>query len=223
MTFDLNWKPKIGPPASVDIPIIHIHCEADAQKQWHKAQRQWHRSQTAATPWDRYFEFITSGKVRLKIAGQAAYGFPEIYTARHLEDLGFEWWTTVQLFDYGKKKISDRRREKTEEVRAIWEKNLRGVPWPAEIQQSVDGPSPRNPDIVAYHAKRNEWRLCETKSWTDRINEGQLVGLAILHLLTKAPVAVVRIVPEGRSPKGGMAVRAELRYRAGVDVRWASR
>ena len=56
---------------------------------------------------------------------------------------------------------------------------------------------PKDPDIFAYNFERNEWRFCEVKR-TDQqpkdVKVGQLVGLVALHLLTKAPIAVVRMV-----------------------------
>jgi hypothetical protein len=216
---DLKWTPQIGPPAIVEIPIVYLGCASDAQAQWRKAQERWHRTNKCEPQWDTYFKLIESGGIRVKSGGQVGYGFPEIHTVVHLAQQGFKWWTTVQLFNYGTRNISDHRRRKTEEVKREWKRTL-AAKWPADIQDRLEGPAPRNPDIVAYHPQRNEWRFCETKSWTDQVKEGQLVGLAVLHLLTKAPVAIVRIVPEGRSPKGEPLARAMLRYREEADLKW---
>ena len=74
---------------------------------------------------------------------------------------------------------------------------------------------------MAYHPRKG-WRFCEVKRLNDRIKDDQLRALAVLHLLTGAPVAIVRVVP-----KGGRTAwkphEASLTYRKGVRRSWIRR
>lgn len=115
------------------------------------------------------------------------------------------------------------RTHNTERVKKLWRRSMKEVPWPADIQYTLAGSRIRNPDLVAYHKGRREWRFCEVKSWNDRVNPGQLTGLAVIHLLTGAPVAIVRPVPKGHTPKGRKIVTVNLPYHTGTNLSWAIR
>ena len=113
-----------------------------------------------------------------------------------------------------------KRQENTQAVRALWKETMR-KPWPNEVRETLScGPKERqrNPDIVAYHEKRNEWRFCEVKR-EDRVDPYQIQALAILHLLTGAPVALVHLVPNDRSAKRRRH-RAEIAYKGTVPPDW---
>ena len=220
---DLNWPISVGPPSFVDIPIIQLDCEADATAQWREAKKQWANNGTVGSAWGDYFALADEQRLRLHTGGQASRGFPEFHTAVTLSRQGYECWSGVQFFDYGKPLIKDGlRKANTKRVRDLWEKELAAL-WPSRIQNHLAGSEIRNPDIAAYNRKRNEWRFCETKSWTDEIAPGQLTGLAVLHLLTGAPVSIVRLLPRGKRMKSRKVARGVIRYADDADVSWVKR
>jgi hypothetical protein len=96
--------------------------------------------------------------------------------------------------------------------------------WPSAIQQSLDF-QPRNPDIVAYRkGKWTDWRFCEVKgpgdSGSDDHFTEQLRALAVLHLLTGSPVAIVRPLEQGRRPNPAGPYLAKLKYKRGARLDW---
>jgi len=90
-------------------------------------------------------------------------------------------------------------------------------PWPTEIQHTLAF-QPRNPDLVAYDHERAEWRFCEVKE-TDPVSSGQLGALGVLHLLTGAPVAVVRLVAHGRH-REPRSYHADAKFNPDTRVDW---
>ena len=144
--------------------------------------------------------------------------FAEFHMALLLDREGFESWSQVHLFDDPMPLFKDGqpvRRGRDNAVRNTL--HIMRHPgwswrWPSEIQQTLDF-RPRNPDIVAYRqGKRPEWRFCEVKGPADRCSGGhfteQLNALAVLHLLTGSPVAIVRPVEQGRLPRAPRTVRS---------------
>jgi hypothetical protein len=87
---------------------------------------------------------------------------------------------------------------------------------PSDIQDTLNF-KPRNPDIVAYSEDRNEWRFCEVKRRGERVDDDQLEALAVLHLLTGAPVAVLRVV-EAASAIALQRLSTEIAYRDGAQL-----
>ena len=119
------------------------------------------------------------------------------------------------MFDYGSPvgKGKGNSKKNTDEIRskAPWR-------WPADIQNTLNF-TPRNPDIVAYSKKLNEWRFCEVKRRGETVKPDQLAALAVLHLLTSAPVAVLRVVEAASAVRLQMR-SAELAYRNGAQLDW---
>jgi hypothetical protein len=145
---------------------------------------------------------------------QASYKFGEFHVALRLETAGFTCWSAVHLFRYGKRnQYAEFSTRNTRAVQELW----RGASWPSEIQDALAF-QPRNPDIVAYHPPKG-WLFCEVKRLNDRIKVDQVRALAVLHLLTGAPVAVVRVVPRGGRTKWKVPV-AVLEYRSGCQLTW---
>jgi hypothetical protein len=135
-----------------------------------------------------------SERFRFPKGGQAGYKFGEFHAGLWLERAGFTCWTGVQLFDHPKPRKGFWQKN-TDEVRALWNVHKHGCQWPGDICASLRF-QPRTPDLVAYHPRKG-WRFCEVKRVNDRVTPEQLKALAILHLLTNAPVAIVRVVPRG--------------------------
>lgn len=83
---------------------------------------------------------------------------------------------------------------------------------------------PKKPDLVFYSEERDEWRFCEVKGKYEPVRAGQLEGLAVLHLITAAPVAIVRVVPE--PPKGNVSVsqnqywEVTLKFKKDAQLDW---
>jgi hypothetical protein len=149
----------------------------------------------------------------------SAERFAEFHTALLLEREGFVCWGGVQLFQYGKSQVAGQ--ENTETVRALWKKTM-NRPWPNDVKATLELPQkgrPRNPDIVAYREARKEWRFCEVKR-KDSVDPCQVIALAILHLLTGAPVAIVRLASSGRQESGDTWHPAEISYRAAGRPDW---
>jgi hypothetical protein len=66
----------------------------------------------------------------------------------------------------------------------------------------------------------NQWRFCEVKREGDRLNDEQLMTLAVLHLLTGAPVAVVHLLPKGRFKEPGYR-SVTIQFHQGRRMRWS--
>src|SRR5437899_10091429 len=137
--------------------------------------------------------------------------FAELHTALLLKREGFHCWGGVRLFGREVVKAKGNEKANTLEVRsrAPWR-------WPSDIQDPLNF-IPRNPDIVAYSEDRNEWRFCEVKRLSERVDPDQLKALAVLHLLTGAPVAVLRVV-EAASSIGLQRLSTEIAYRDGAQL-----
>src|SRR5688572_15003603 len=99
---ELNWPISVGPPSFVDIPIILLDCDADATAQWRAMKRQFEKTGKADEKWKEYLLLAEQKRFRLHLRGQASYGFPEFHTALQLTNQGFECWSGVQFFDYGR-------------------------------------------------------------------------------------------------------------------------
>jgi hypothetical protein len=186
------WQPVVHSPTLVDIPQVTITYAPSSLASWRKAHKPWLRSgREDHKVWGAYEKLAASGRFLLPYENEApARRFAELHAALWLENEGFHCWGGVLLFDYARKMTKGKGNTKanTEEVRSLapW-------PWPSEIQNTLNF-QPRNPDLVAYSKKRREWRFCEVKGPGDRISPDQLKALAVLHLLTGAPVAVIRLV-----------------------------
>lgn len=213
---DSLWKPVVHSPSHVDIPQVSMGYEVADLDGWIAAYDPWLQSDGKDySVWGKYAKLAKSGRFLLPFHGEPpARRFAELHTALSLEREGFTCWGGVHLFDYAKTVITGKGNTKanTQEVRskASWR-------WPSDIQGTLNF-KPRNPDIVAYSEDRNEWRFCEAK-WKDSIDPNQLKALAVLHLLTGAPVAVVRVV-EASKLKYLRPRPTEIGYREGTHLDW---
>ena len=212
---DLLWKPVVHSPSRVDIPHVAISYEAAALERWKRANRPWLESDRKDySVWGEYAELAKTGRFLLPYSNEPpARRFAELHTALLLQSEGFHCWGGVRLL--GKEVVKGKGNEKanTNEVssRSAWR-------WPRDIQDKLDF-TPRNPDIVAYSEDRNEWRFCEVKRLREGVDDDQLGALAVLHLLTGAPVAVVRVVEAGSAIPSQM-LPTEIAYRKGGKLDW---
>lgn len=190
-----KWKPIVKGRDRVDIPVVARYYDPADFSRWKAAQLKWQASgRTDATAWGEYACLMEGGRIRFPNGGQAAYGFGEAHTALWLHRQGFMCWRPP-IFSYGKTLRPGFRLRVQNEVRSYWDTNSLG-PWPADVQGALDF-LPRSPDVVAYHPKRKEWRFCEVKRARDRVALEQVQALALLHLLTGAPVAVIKVLEDG--------------------------
>jgi hypothetical protein len=205
--------------AEVDIPLIAIRYDPDAHDSWRNAQKQWQASgRTEYRAFGRFAELARRGRLRLPNDGHASYRFVEFETALQLESAGFTCWGGVQLFKYGNKNFDPEKwaARQTAEVKGHWPS---AWPYPAEVQDYLAF-RPRNPDLVAFHPRRGEWRFCEVKGPNDRFDSEQLASLAVLHLLTGSPVAVVKLNETGAIKRDFL--RAKIELKGGANPAWAS-
>ena len=190
---DMNWRPVVRSLTEVEIPVIVLTHSAKAHQRWKDAQIPWQQSgYTDHSAFGRYATLVNSKRFRFPKGGQAAYKFAEFYTALRLEKLGYTCWSAVQLFDHRNPQQGIWQRN-TNEVHERFAKT--GIRWPSDIQHTLAF-LPKTPDIVAHH-RRKGWLFCEVKRPNDRIKPDQAKALGVLHLLTGAPVAIVRVVPRG--------------------------
>jgi hypothetical protein len=163
-------------------------------------------------------ELAGSGRFVLPFRGETpARRFAELHTALLLHGEGFFSWGGVHLFypaDGRKPKGRKTKNPNTEDVQSM----MRPWIWPNEIQGMLDF-LPRNPDIVSYYKKRNNWRFCEVKRRREPIDDAQLGALAVLHLLTAAPVAVVRVVENVTSTNVQM-LSTGIGYKKKAQLNW---
>lgn len=151
--------------------------------------------------WGDGRSFVESGRYHYAFMDNP-HGWPEMSVASPLLTSGFSCWTGIHLFARGPEGARQRdHRNSIEEL-------FRARDWliPRAVQAAVnaacegEGCTFKNPDVVAYHAGRNEWQFIEAKDVRDR-KEGQerdqVLGLAILHLITGAHVGLTRVNDTG--------------------------
>jgi hypothetical protein len=82
-----------------------------------------------------------------------------------------------------------------------------------------------DPDIVAFHPKKNHWSFYEVKMPHDRLRYNQLCSLAILQRLIDATVGIVRFVPfdKARKTKAYEYAFRLCERSAKIDHPWPSR
>lgn len=189
----LRWQPKVRSIEEVEIPVIVMKHSGRAHQRWKAAQSAWRKSgYLDNSAFGRYAVLANSKRFRFPKGGLAAYKFGEFYVALRLHRSGYTCWSAVQLFDHRNPK-KGLWKQNTDEVRRRFAKA--GIRWPGIIQQSLSF-IPKTPDIVAHHPRKG-WLFCEVKRPNDRLKTDQLRALGVLHLLTGAPVGVVRVVPRG--------------------------
>jgi hypothetical protein len=194
-----------------EIPFCHRVGE---EKYWEECRRRWRACDGKDySVWRKYRHLVESGQYHFAgRQGKSVYGFAEALTALALHRHGFKCWTGVHLFGRAPKGAM-RRVANTAEV----EKLLCGDGFmlPRQLDPSLARRA-KNPDVVAYQPHRREWRFCEVKRG-EAVQRDQVVGLTILHLLTGAPVAIVRLGP-GYLPKSGTAsARFEVQWQIALS------
>jgi hypothetical protein len=95
----------------------------------------------------------------------------------------------------------------TDAVKGLWNFGS----WPSTIENTLAF-SPKNPDLVGYHPGRKKWCFCEVKGPTDRVHPDQLKALAVLHLITHSPVAIVRLVPRDQVKRRNEMLIGDIAY-----------
>lgn len=210
------WQPRVLSATEVEIPVVVVKHSGKAHERWKRAQVPWAASgYTNDSAFGRYCRLAATRRFRFPRGKQAPYKFGEFHTAFKLEEAGFRCWAAVHLFEYGKKNhYAEFSTRNTKGVRRRW----RFARWPAEIQKKLAF-QPRNPDIVARHPRWG-WVFCEVKRPNDRIKTDQVRGLAVLHLLTGAPVAIVRVVPRGGRTNWKPSI-ASIKYTLRRPPTWA--
>lgn len=212
-----NWRPIVRGRDRVDIPVVVRYYDPAAFDRWKGAQERWQASsRTDHSAWGEYACLTEGGRIRFPNGGQAAHGFGEAHTALWLHKQGFMCWRPL-LFDYGKTLRPGFRLRVQDEVRSYWDTTRFG-PWPADVQRALDF-VPRSPDVVGYHPKRKEWRFCEVKRARDRVALEQVQALALLHLITGAPAAIIRVMPEGTAVVGEY-LPVRVPFTPGVRTPW---
>ena len=213
----MHWRPVVHSATCVEIPVVVATHSRRAYERWKEAQEPWRYSgYTDDSAFGRYARLAKTERFRFPKGGQAPYKFGEFHAGLLLDRAGFTCWTGVQLFDHRKPKRGFWLKN-TNEVRRKWP---RAWDWPGDIQRTLAF-LPRTPDLVAYHPRKG-WRFCEVKRLNDRIKDDQLRALAVLHLLTGAPVAIVRVVPKG-DRTDWKPREASLTYLNGVRPSWIRR
>ena len=219
---DLCWEPKVSSRFRVDVPEVVIRYEPSLKVRWIAFYQAWlDCNRTVYSVWGEYRSLAESERLYLPTGSTpSAERFVEFHAALLLEQQGFKCWGGVQLFKYGKNLIKGQ--ENTRAVQALWKQKMRR-PWPNDTKETLElakKERPRNPDIVAYHERRNEWRFCEVKG-DDPVDPYQTMALAILHLLTGAPVAIVRVVRNDRGMKSHKKWHtAAIAYKGATPPDW---
>ena len=228
---DIDWNPKSDPPSLVKIPEVFVQFEPAARERWIAAQARFEQSSRKDyLTYGEYGRFAEEGRFRLPYSTGPKMKFAEFHTALLLDGEGFEGWSQVHLFDDPMPLFKDGQPVRRGRDNAVPNTlHIMRHPgwrwrWPSEIQQTLDF-RPRNPDIVAYRqGKRPEWRFCEVKGPSDKCSGGhfteQLNTLAVLHLLTGSPVAIVRPVEQRQRPRIARTYEAHIKYKRGARLDW---
>ncbi len=223
------------PTFEVTVEEVLVEHTKEDLRQWSEAKKAWidqgmcaHcREKWAAgcrqcdySVWGPYSDLVASRRYHYAHYDRKdRVGWPEGFTALKLADQGFTCWTGVHLFPT-RRDLTPAGRASTA---AIEERLKRaGMVLPRDAYnhlQSADGRplKPGNPDIVAYDEVRDEWRFAEVKWKGDTTKDDQIIGLALLHLLTGANVAVIHLIPKG-STVAPQSHQARFRYAGPLTV-----
>jgi hypothetical protein len=198
--FDLGWQAEVRSKSfSVVIPEVIVRHADDAHQRWKSSFEAWMDSgRLDPTHLAEYGALVSPKRIISFWADMPSFGWAEAHITLLLEAQGYQCWTGVQLFTRdGRAVISEERKRNTEAVEALLRQS--GLALPRETAPLLDF-RPKNPDLVCFHPARKEWRFCEAKR-DESVHRDQLKTLGVLHCLTGAPVAVVRLVSQGRRPK----------------------
>lgn len=208
---DLDWPaPRIhieeaGGTTTISVQIAKVGITLDQpltieRESWRNSHRRWKSSHCRDwSAWGHYEALARTGHFAFPTSNQPNAGWPEAHAAWLLASEGFTCWTSVQLFfPQGRTLREPRRLCNTRTVEQVLRE--KGYQPPRELADYVGIPL-RNPDLVAHRPSDGDLRFCEVKV-RDGIREGQIAALAMLYLLTGAPVTVVQLHEPGSQPRG---------------------
>lgn len=183
---------RAGEPMKLtgEIPVLVDFYQESEREQWRSGQKQ-------SFPWDPRLAWTTYQ--------QPAYYFGETWYARKLLSTGHLCWSDkFQLFQ--KVPPNGSHFLYSEEIRSLLgEKQFALL---LQAQSHVSFPL-KNPDLAAYHPRKNAWSFFEVKLPGDSLNPGQVDSLALLQYLLNAYVAVVKLYPNTQQ---GTRQDSTLRY-----------
>ena len=189
------WRaPGVSVAVTIRIPEVPCFYPADAPKDWERMALAWIASGLRDFGvWGVHEPLIRSRRYGTpKKEKHKAYAFVETFVGSELERNGFTCYRSARLFV--PKYQQNMRQANTRAVRGLL-KSL-GLPLPHLVQAHFDREL-KNPDLTAYNAETKDLRFCEVKRKGERVPQKQIDGLGALHLITGAPVAIVRVLPEG--------------------------
>jgi len=206
---------KRGALYRIRVPEIQLLHTRKSLENWGDSRIAWRERRNGESPdWPDHKRLFTSGRYHFAHphggtppffrCGDQPYGFAECHAALVLKPKGYTCWTGAYLF--GRRSTRPQRVANTEAIERWFTRTETPLPRTicAHVSDPVSGHSlkPKDPDVVAFHTSRREWLFWETKRVTEdgrkeKVDPRQTLGLAVLHLLTNAPVAVARLVPNG--------------------------
>lgn len=204
---------RSGWRVTVKIAETLLACDASELGEWVDYRNVWRRTGVAdARVWGKFAPLLENGRYHFAgRCGSHPYGFGEAVVALALHRCGFTTWTGVHLFGRRPRTASARVRN-TQAVERLLQQ--RGCPVAPELH-SVNAAA-KNPDIAAYHPRRDSWCFCEVKR-AEKVDPGQVIGLSILHLLTGADIGIVRLVE--RVDMNAKIHTAQFRWPSSVPLR----
>jgi len=195
-----------GTASRIEVPEMLVECPDGAPARWRSLVERWWaspRDSASSIIWEEFEALILSERYGIPSIHQKAYAFSETFAGLTLERQGLTCYRSAKLFSRkGRQIVELQRKKNTEAVKAIFES--KGLPWPRTVQPYFDA-SLKSPDLTAYDQNTLELRFCEVKREYEegRQFRAQINGLAALHLITRSPVAILRLVRKGsrRTPQ----------------------
>jgi hypothetical protein len=190
----MHWAiPRISATFHIRIPEIILYAPDDGYEEWKACRRAFYDGGCSdATCLGRFAPLVSTKRLGAFWDPRASYGYAEAETALAFVQEGYEAWTGIQLFPWkGRPVVNQDRARKLAEVDERF--RVCGLRIPRDIAPYVNF-RPKNPDIVAFNPDLRFFRFTEVKRGGDRACEEQLQALALLHVLSGAPVAITRVV-----------------------------
>jgi len=187
---------------TIEIPEILIQYPEDAPIRWQEiVNRWWNSPRDNFSVWEEYAPLMMSGRYGIPSLAQMSYAFSETFAGLTLERRGLTCYRSAKLFSRRGRQVGEMQRKRnTDAVKGRFE--LMGLPWPRTVQSHFSA-TLKNPDITAFGPGALDVQFCEVKRGHERglQFQAQLDGLGALHLITGAPVAILRLVREGSGSK----------------------
>ena len=214
---DLHTSRGTRREVTATIPEVQLEYAPQLRRDWKAMRTRFLESgMQDLSVWGEFSQLAQCGRYLFtKRRDRSSFGWAEAYVALTLAP-EFDSWTAAKLFRWNGRPIrKEPQKANTENVESMLLGE--GFTLPRELQDYLDF-RPKNPDLILRHRTTKEWRFCEVKRDEPVLPE-QVNALAFLHLLTGAPVAVVRLVPEGKSRKLRIH-KARFTYRGPVQRSW---